>query len=264
MTSPGSRTPPPNSLAAGESLLAFVGGSGGTGGTGKAGGASRARGRIAAVVALQLAGIAMIGGGVVLMSGASEKSEVDSARAEAVLVEARADRDAASVATRALGSLPNAEQVRKNAQAALVAAEVVAAKQDALLGTYGVPSLEGVATRTTPEPGERQRELTEAERVELALQGRPEAREKLLRESVPLFETGAAAPTVWWTTSSISEDLSSWRWEAAGGGWAQDDGLVQVAWTLLDDQGEPVSVMRALYDPASRKLSEPVAPGQEW
>lgn len=205
----------------------------------------------------------MIGGGVVLMSGASEKSAADSARAEPILVEARADRDAASAATRTLGSLPSAEQTRKHAQAALAAAKVVAAKQDALLGTYGVPSLEGVATRTTPKPGEGQRELTKAERVELALQGREEARERLLRESVPLFEKDAAAPTAWWTTTSTSEELSSWRWETAGGGWAQDDGLVQVAWTLLDEQGEPVSVMRALYDPASRKLSEPVAPGQE-
>lgn len=205
----------------------------------------------------------MIGGGVVLMSGASEKAAADSARAEPILVEARADYDAASAATRALGSLPSAEQTRKNAQAALAAAEVVAVKQNALLGTYGEPSLEGVATHTTPEPGERQRELTKAERVELALQERQAAREKLLRESVPLFEKDAAAPTAWWTTTSTSEDLSSWRWEAAGGGWAQDDGLVQVAWTLLDDQGEPASVMRALYDPASRKLSEPAAPGQE-
>lgn len=249
MKAPGGRTPPPSTLAKGTSPLV----------------AHRTRpwGRIAAVASLQVAGLAMMTGGLIVMGGASQEAAADQAKAEEILVEARADRDAASLAERRLDSLPSADQVRKNGEAALAAAETVAAKQDGLLRTYGVPSLEGVPTRGAPEPGERERDLTEAERLEIALQGRDDTRKRLLREITPLFDTGAAAPTAWWTEAELTDDLSAWSWEPTGGGWAEADGTVSVVWTLIDDQGEARAVVRSSYDPVSRKFATPIEPGQE-
>lgn len=249
MKAPGGRTPPPSTLAKGESPLATH--------------RTRPWGRIVAVAGLQIAGLAMVVGGITVMSGASQEAEADRARAEEVLVEARADRDAASLAERRLDSLPSADQVRKNGEAALAAAEAVAAKQDGLLRTYGAPSMEGVPTRSTPEPGERERDLTEAERLEIALKGRDDTRKRLLRETTPLFDTGAPAPTAWWTDAGPDDDLSAWSWKPSGGGWADADGTVPVVWTLVDDQGEARAVMRSSYDPVSRKFAAPTEPGQE-
>lgn len=224
---------------------------------------AKSRKALVGVVALQVAGLAMVVGGIAMASSGAQASLEVSAQTEEVLVQARSERDAVSAAQRETDALPSAEQVRRNGDAALKAAEAVATKQNALLLTQGRPSLEDVPTESEPEPGTQVRPLTEEERMELALEGRGERQAQLLRETTPLFETGAPSPTAWWTERSTDVDLAGWSWSAAGGGWSDEDGTLNVVWTLSDETGSVRAVIHSQFDPATRKLAAPTHPEED-
>lgn len=244
------RTPPPSSLGQGSVLSVPA----------KEAPKAKSRKALVGVIALQVAGLAMVVGGIAMASSGAQASREVSAQAEEVLVQERSERDAASVAQRKTDALPSAEQVRRNGDAALKAAEAVATKQNALLLTQGRPSLKDVPTESKPEPGVQVRSLTEEERIELALEGRDERRAQLLRETAALFETGAPSPTAWWTEPSTDVDLAGWSWSAAGGGWSNEDKTLNVVWTLSDETGSVRAVMHSQYDPATRKMAPPTRP----
>lgn len=240
------RQAPPSSLGAGAPMSAKP--------PGRRPGRAR---RVAAVVALQAAGAAMMVGGLAVATHASSLSDGSDAAIAASAETISGLRAETKSLDAARSLLPTDTNAPRLATAAQDAAALIATKQNGLIAATGEPSLEGIPTEDPkPAPGTKAHVYTEAERLELARQAQAETRAQLKRELIPLLAAvsqdsqGFNAAAAWLDEAGL-EPAAGQTWTAGTAGAVSSvsslSPQIRVSWTLRDASGRALAVVTGDY-----------------
>lgn len=188
--------------------------------------------------------------------------------------------DRLRAASQAERDLPEGQEGSRNLDAALGSAKTVADIQNVYLTETGPVSLDGIPKAevqtgrepdddeyicSEPAPGKRAKTYTQEERVECAerrradnLSGQGRKLEAYFAQSA-LDQTGFTASTPWHeSVSTLPDDeknsLAGYSWKPSSEAVFDENGVIDVTWTLVDDKGAIVAFVTSTYDPVSKKF----------